>query len=125
MAGKARDMHVEELREVKAAAARASRASKSRKTEKARERRLADKARDMRIAELRDRKSASRTQALEGQAEAKTARQRTRAPGLNPRGHRRAGRARGQGAQGPECSGLVCLFCFVKYKIKSELLSDI
>jgi hypothetical protein len=57
MAGKARDMHVEELREVKAAAARASRASKSRKTEKARERRLADKARDMRIAELRDRKA--------------------------------------------------------------------
>ena len=103
MAGKARDMHVEELREVKAAAARVSRASKSRKTEKARERRLADKARDMRIAELRDRKSDSRTQALEGQAEAKTTRQRTRAPGQIPRGPRRAGRARGQ-RQGPSAA---------------------
>jgi hypothetical protein len=57
MPGKARDMHVEELREAKAAAARASRASKSRKEEKVRERRLADKARDLRIAELRDRKA--------------------------------------------------------------------
>ena len=139
MPGKARDMHVAELREAKATAARASRARNSRKEEKMRERRLADKSRDMRIAELRDRKApcaprsphaavpsrASRTPALEGQAEAKTARQRTRAPGQNPRGLRRVGRARGQGAQGPECSGLVCLFCFVKYKIKSELLSDI
>ena len=56
MSGKARDMHVAELREVKAAAARAARASKARKEEKARERRLADKERDLRIAELRDRK---------------------------------------------------------------------
>jgi len=57
MPGKARDMHVAELREAKAAAARASRARKSRKEEKMRERRLADKARDLRIAELRDRQA--------------------------------------------------------------------
>jgi len=57
MPGKARDMHVAELREAKAAAARASRARNSRKEEKMRDRRLADKSRDMRIAELRDRKA--------------------------------------------------------------------
>jgi hypothetical protein len=57
MTGKARDMHVAELREVKAAAAGASRAAKSRKEKQAQERRFADKARDMRIAELRDRKA--------------------------------------------------------------------
>ena len=65
MPGKARDMHVAELREAKAAAARASRARKSRKEEKMRERRLADKSRDMRIAELRDRRAPRAPRAAE------------------------------------------------------------
>jgi hypothetical protein len=47
MTGKARDMHVAELREAKGAAAAASRARKSRKEKQARERKLAEKERDM------------------------------------------------------------------------------
>ena len=47
MAGKARDMHVAELREAKAAAAAASRARKLKKKRQARERKLAEKERDM------------------------------------------------------------------------------
>ncbi len=47
MAGKARDMHVAELREAKATAAAASRARKLKKEKQARERKLAEKERDM------------------------------------------------------------------------------
>ena len=68
MTGKARDMHVAELREVKAAAAGASRAAKSRKEKQARERKLADKARDMRIAELRKLKAPSAPRASRASA---------------------------------------------------------
>ena len=81
MTGKARDMHVAELREAKAAAAAASRARKLKKEKQARERKLAKKERDM---ERRKRKNnAPPAQAPPADSKDKKWRkQLARAPGL-------------------------------------------
>jgi hypothetical protein len=68
MTGKARDMHVAELREVKAAAAAASRARKSRKEKQAHERKLAEKERDMQRRKRKAPRAPARPRALSAQA---------------------------------------------------------
>ena len=90
MTGKARDMHVAELREDKAAKAAASRARKSRKEKQARERKLAEKERDMQRRKRKAPRAPARPRALPAQAspaqaapaDKKWQKQLARAPGL-------------------------------------------